>query len=1018
MQFTLRLFGEFAAQLSNAPLTRGERRAGERLLALLALHGPQSRPRLAGLLWPNSTEKLASFYLRRALMELRESLGESAATILSSKLGPRQLGLDLPLEASDLWRFDIAIRAGDDAAAVALYTGPLLDGWTDDWVIGARNQRQQQFLDALERVALRAQTPDEAIIQLRKIVATEPERESAWRALMEALANRGDMGAVGQAYRELRLYLQNEVRISPSPQTLACYERLREEARRQVEQRHPPIALPQRRQHLPRPATPLIGRDQALTTIESHLKTARLVTLVGLGGVGKTRLAVGALEKAEQENRYAEGVAWIDLAALTDPTLVPARVAGALALPEKQDLSEHIGEGSLLIALDNCEHLLDAVAQLAEHLLATCPHVRLLATSREPLGIAGEVVWRVPPLSEEAAVALFESRARQALPTWELTEENRPLVVALCHRLDDLALAIELAAARVPTLPLEELVQRLNDRFAVLTGGSRTALPRQQTLRAAMAWSWDLLSERERSALRQLAIFASNFTLSAAEATCDQGIEALTALVHKSLAVFDPTQERYRLLETVREYALDRGLGEEGLQARKRHLAYTLKMVREWHALLKQTGDHHHFDRLDTSYDNVRVALAFALEQESLIALELVGLLWPFWADRGFRLEGLRHVRRALSQARDDDPALLARAYLGSGVLAYETGDFENTFPALNAAIHWAQKAAHEELEGESWRQLGVAHWNQGRIDEARTCYQSSIACFEHCNYPRGIASVLACQGHLAWNLGDHIEATRCNLASQEIYRELNDTSGIAETSSHLGLIARSQGDFVRARSFLEESLVFRRQLGLRTGIAVLVHHLGALDYLDRRLETATRYLKESISLWKELGDPGWAALSLYYLGLVYRVQRNWHPAVEALLEALPIRRAQDATRSIAAIQFALGTIRLEQGRLDVAESALRESARLRHQIGLPQFCSESLDALAALAAQRGEYERATQLLAGATELRAELGEIEEEHPYRDAAQAAALLALGETGFQAAWDRGKAQTVEALLTPL
>lgn len=1015
MGLTLRLFGEFSAQQGTETLRRGERRAGERLLALLALHGPQPRPRLAGLLWPNSTEQLANFYLRRTLVELRESLGADAACLVAPTKGRRLLTLQLPDDACDLWRFTTALQSGNDAAAVALYTGPLLDGWTEDWVLTARQQLQQQFLDALEHVALQAQTPEEAILQLRKIVATEPERESAWRALMEALANRGDPGAVVQAYRELRLYLQNEIRISPSAQTLACYERLREEARRQAEQRPLPVALPSRRKLVPRPATPLLGRTEALETIHAQLRSSRLVTLVGLGGVGKTRLAVALLEQAEAESRYQDGVVWIDLAALLDPALVPARVASALALPEKQSVAEAIGEGNLLLAFDNCEHLLDAVAQLAEYLLTSCPQVRLLATSREPLGIAGETVWRVPPLSEEAAISLFESRARQAEPSWELTPENRPLVAELCHRLDDLALAIELAAACVPTLSLEKLIQRLNDRFSLLTGGSRTALPRQQTLRATMAWSWDRLSDRERSALRQLAIFASGFTLSAAEATCDQGIEVLSALVHKSLAVFDPTQERYRLLETVREYVLDRGLGEEGRLARERHLTYTLTTVRGWHNVVLLKGDHHSFDRLDASYDNVRVALTFALEHAPHTALELVGLLWPFWADRGFRQEGLRHLRTALTNATDAPAPLLSRAYLGAGALAYETGDFENTFSALNAAVYWAHEAGDGELEGEARRQLGLAHWNQGRIKEAQACYDAAIHCFAAGQHKRGIASVLACQGHLAWNLGDLAEATRCNLESQALYRTLGDLGGIAETSSHLGLIARSQNDFVGARSYLEEALALRRQLGLRTGIAVLVHHLGALAYFDRRLEDAIGYLNESIPLWKELGDPGWAALSLYFLGLVYRVQRQWALAAEVLQEALPIRQAQNATRSIAAIQFALGTVRLEQGRLAEAGNALRESARLRLQIGLPEFCSESLDALAALWARRSEFVRAAELLGCAQTQREGRGELEEDHPYRDEAHRAALFALGEVGYAQAVAHGEQSPVDQLL---
>jgi len=984
--------------------------AGEKLLALLALQGPQSRARLAATLWPEVTESQGRFYLRRSLMELRHRLA-CVADVLTETAGT--LALALPQTACDLWGFDHALQQSDDATAVSLYRGSLLTDWDDDWIQTERMQREQEFLGALERLARSATTLQDAIIALKRLIALDPARESAWSALMEAQARRGDPAALMQTYRDLRLWLSENLRILPTPETTALYEQLLAEARRAPP---PKIAFPTR-SRLPLAPTALIGRHDALEQLQARFEETRLLTLVGTGGVGKTRLALATLESLQDDPRFSDGIAWVDLAALSDPSLVRARIATALELSETAELATLLANRKLLLALDNCEHLLDAIADEVDTLLTACPTLFFLATSREPLGLSSETIWRVPALAEDESFQLFQARAQKVLPGWQLTEQNRPLVRQLCQRLDDLPLAIELAAARLGSLPLSELVRRLDARFDLLTGGSRTMLRRQQTLRAAMDWSWELLTKDEQTALRQLAIFISPFSLDAGEVACPEGLTQLPALVSKSLIAFSPEHDSYRLLETVREYVMEQELGDAGRAARQRYLQYISNQAKQ--AVAEYFGPNRHYwhQRLEAAHDNIRLILSDAVQSHPELALELAGNLWLFWREQGYRLEGLRTLRQLLESGTAFPEALQGRAWLGAGVLAYETADYDTTYHALNEALQRAQRHQDGWAEGEALRVLGLAHWNQGHSDQARDLYLQSQACFVRCQHKGGQASVLASLGHLAWNLGQLQESSAYNRQSRALFQELGDEAGLAEINANLGLIARSLDDYSAARRYMNEALEARRRLGMRGGVAAVVHQLGVLSYLEARYNEAISYLKESAQHWRELGDPGWLALSLYYLGLVQKAQRAFPEAICSLSESLQLRRQQKAKRSIAGLQYALGAIWLEQKQYDDAIPALHESARLRLEIGLPVFCGESLDVLACLHARQGKADLAVPYLSYAAKLREGKDEVEDKHPHRDEATHTTKEALPEWSWQPLWEQGAAlDSLDALLS--
>jgi predicted ATPase/class 3 adenylate cyclase/DNA-binding CsgD family transcriptional regulator len=461
-------------------------------------------------------------------------------------------------------------------------------------------------------------------------------------------------------------------------------------------------------QHLPVQFTSFVGRDADMNDVRQILADSRLVTLTGAGGVGKTRLAVQVA--AGIAGGFGGGVWYVDLAPITDPDLVAVAVIRALGLPDQPGRStmdallRFVGERRMLLVLDNCEHLLDACAALVVALLGGCPAVTLVATSREPIGVAGEVSWRVPSLSlADEAIELFTDRARQVRPDFRLTDDNVATAAEICRRLDGVPLAIELAAARVRVLSLAEIRDGLHDRFRLLTGGVRTAVRRQQTLRASMDWSHAMLTEPERTLFARLAVFVGGFDLAAAEAVAGGGeverfqvLDLLTLLVDKSLVVAESAsgRTRYRLLETVRQYALEK-LGESGQgdAVRARHRDYYLAMA----AMLDTpapTGHERRLDQADTEIDNLRTAFAWSRENsDTERASQLASSLQPLWFARGRIREGLAWFDAVLTEQDADAaevvPAVRARVLADKGVLdayAGATGSMEQACEALAIA--------------------------------------------------------------------------------------------------------------------------------------------------------------------------------------------------------------------------------------------------------------------------------------------------------------------------------------------
>ncbi len=610
--------------------------------------------------------------------------------------------------------------------------------------------------------------------------------------------------------------------------------------------------------NLPLPLTSFVGRARELAELQRLLTEApgelRLLTLTGAGGCGKTRLALQVARGVM--GSYPDGVWLVELAPLTDPALVPRAVASVLGVHEPPDrpltaaLADFLRAKSLLLLLDNCEHLVLACAELAEELLRSCPDLRILATSRELLGVAGETAWRVPSLQvprsephvasgmtpgfelgagtsqvpEREAVQLFAERAAALRPGFVVTEQNAPAVVEICRRLDGIPLAIELAAARVKVFAVEQIAAGLDDCFRLLTGGQRTAMPRQQTLRATVDWSYHLLSGPERSLLRRLSVFSGGWTFEMAEAVCaGEGIaaqavlELLTLLVDKSLVLAEEHQGtmRYRLLETIRQYAREElQAAAEDEWTRDRHLDYILRLAEEADLKLRGAEQRVWLDRLEVEHDNLRAALQWSLEAgHHEAALRLSGALAWFWWDRSHHEEGRRWLARALAGPPEGSAARMQALY-GAGWLAHQQYD----------------SAAARELLDES---LALAHELSDR---------------------RAVAWVLHILGRVAYFENDPAQARAYGEACLAAAEEVGDRWLIAWALHLLGLAAHIAADYPTAQKCYTRSLAIREELGYPEGIGILHYLIGDVAFRAGDVAEAHRRWREHLTLMRELG--------------------------------------------------------------------------------------------------------------------------------------------------------------------
>jgi predicted ATPase len=698
---------------------------------------------------------------------------------------------------------------------------------------------------------------------------------------------------------------------------------------------HPPDAPPA---PAPPPVrlTRLVGRSRELAELWALLGASRLVTLTGAGGSGKTRLASALAE--EYGGTLPAERAWIELASLTDENLLANQVAAAFRPSEQPGrsavdaLAEAIGERAFLLALDNCEHLLDACATLADTLLRRCPGLRILATSRQALGVAGERAWPVPPLVlppshgglapadvlGSEAVQLFLERAKDALPSFVLTDENAAAVARICHRLGGLPLAIELAAARIRVLPPEQLANRLEDVFALLTTGARTALPRHRTLRATIDWSYELLSGSERVLFERLSVFPGGFGLDAAESVCAgeglagaEVLDLLAGLVDQSLVVVQEQQgeARYDLLEPIRQYASQRlhSRGEsrgdpEALREalRRRHALHYLALAEDAQARMHRERQLLWFARLEAEHDNLRAALAWSLGAgEAAIAARLCVALREFWRTRGHLSEGRRWLAEALRLPAIPD-SLRAQALCAAAVLARPQGEYAAAHALLVEAEELARQAGDRRTLADALTHLGSILRDQGSVAAGCERLEEAIGLWRDLGDPHGLVVALSARASLALLGDDLTHARSLREEAAAVSRRMGDREGEARALLGLGEVARIAGDLAGARTCYDQSLALFRELGDDWHASAALYNLGWVSAGAGEYETSVHCFAEGFRLFLPISTHHPLILALTLSGLA-RLLHARGDAEEAAAAVATVKAQVERTRAIPA---------------------------------------------------------------------------------------------------------------------
>jgi predicted ATPase/DNA-binding SARP family transcriptional activator len=910
----VRLIGKFDIQCNGKPVIICSR-AAQSLFAYLILTAGTShrREKLAGMFWPDSSEEKARAYLRYELWRIRKALSTVAQVdyFLADDITLSfDRSTDFRLDVNGISEINENSSIPDLMDALALYQGELLPGFYEDWITQQReavhslfDRNMTRLLELLEK----EKRWDDILEWAERWISHGHGPEAAYRHLMVAYEALGDRTKVAETYGRCVRALQ-ELGLEPSEQTRAL-------ALKRTHSLNIPILL-----------TSFIGRQQELKEIANLLSKSRLVTLTGSGGVGKTRLAIQVVPEVLE--LFPDGVWFLELAPLNDPALVPNTLANLLGLRETGDtkssvnnlLINYFHSRRALVIFDNCEHLIEACAQLVHSLLTWCEYLSILATSREALRISGEIPYRVPSLEipkpeieavndnllNIESVRLFTERAAIASPGFAMESENALVIAQICKRLDGIPLAIELAAARSKMLSTQQILARLDDRFNLLTQGLRSTLPRHQTLHAMIEWSYELLSEKERLLFKRLAIFSGGWTLEAAEEVCSgngiqftEVLDLLSELVNKSLVLVETraSETRYRRLETIRQFAREKFIeSDEEENIRTRHLRYYLQLFEEAETALRGPAQMEWDARLHHEQDNIRAALECAEETNIEAGLYLSARLYRFWYSFDFR-EGKDWLERFLQKPESYSyPKARAKALYTYGsilvdlqqldgghavaqeclelyrsigdrrgevdgllLLAWESSNLKERMEFTQQALDLAQSLGERQRQGEALWQLGWWQQDSNRF----TFWEQAITLFRQLGDWRALAGGLAtAAGFLILN-GDITSAQEYLDESEKLYRQLNIFPPPAGLLSAYGQLALLEGDLEKARAYFEENARIGIQVGSRQDYLWSRVRLGYVALHEGNLPEAYQCFSESARRFQEDKNEGSVASAL-----------------------------------------------------------------------------------------------------------------------------------------------------------
>jgi predicted ATPase/DNA-binding SARP family transcriptional activator len=1007
-QLALNLLGPPQIYLNHESVS-ADRRKVVALLAYLAVEGGrQTRDALSALLWPDYDQSKAFTNLRHTLWEVQQAIGEGWIVADRETVGlytDAEISLDVrdfeSLLISGRGQENIPLRISVLSDAVKLYRNHFLSGFSlkdalgfNEWAFAKSEDLRHQLASALTVLSddhCAVGNADQGIPYARRLITLDPLNETSHRQLMQVYLQAGQHSAALKQYQACEQLLRKELGIDPQPETRALYKKIRKRevkaipVEKKVESVKP-------RNNLPAEFSTFIGRGQQLDQIANLMAKHRLVTLVGAGGIGKTRLALQVGQK--RLNDYPNGVWFITLDSLSDSALIPQAVAAVFDIREtsEQPLTEKLidflhPKTSLLI-LDNCEHLLDACAQLVTIILKNCPNIKILATSRETLNMLGEAVYYIPSLSmperdlpipqllDYESIRLFNERAGLALSSFTLTNENAAAVVEICRKVDGIPLAIELAAARVNLLRVEEILKQLQDSFALLTSDRRSILPRQQTLQASMDWSWGLLNESEQGFLQQLSVFAGGWTLESAQAVCDGDVlEFTNTLVKKSLIVVNQEaghETRCRFHEIVRQYAHEKFVeSDQEQKIRSRHLKYFLSLSERADVELRGPAQVNWMDRLNDELNNLRAALHWAEKNDVEAGLLLSGRLLRFWESADLH-EGTQWLETFLHKSQSEEfPLARATALLTYGWL-----------------LTWLQQ-----------------------FIPARTVTEESLSLFRTSGDKQGEIDALISLANIDQFLDELDSGTERLQQALDLAQALGDRWRQAVVLGFLGWDPR---DMQQRFTHWEKAIQLYREVGDQISLANLLSLSAQFRVLNGDFELGEKYLDESTVLWHSNRRANVWEHPKSVKSLILLIRGEYEQAYEILQEALVSAQETGNRMSYLWLRVRLGYIALRAGNLVEAHDLFAETVQDFYKDGYIIGAVFALEGITTLLIATGKPEKAARLIGCADAIREKIPDrrplIEEADMYRN--MAAILSKIGPSGFEVAYDEGRSMTLE------
>lgn len=944
---SISLFGQFEARLDSQAVGGFEYNKVRALLAYLVMEReqPHSRGSLCALLWPDLPESAARQNLSQALTRLRQALGDKQAatpflltTTDTVQLNPQSLCrvdvigfttiiTDAERHAHRAWHL-CALCASNLSAAVAAYKGDFLAQFYvsdsdvfEEWALLLRQRLRQRMLSALERLIRYAEWHGDAVqaaLYAQRQVELEPLRDDGHREVMRLLALSGQQTAALTQYEYLHQTLRAELDAEPEPETTTLYEQIRLGGRLDGLRRLQPPSS-----QLPTPPTPLVGREAEVQAILQLLGSAaaqpavRLLTLTGAPGIGKTRLALEAAQRLRFD--WEDGVHWVELAPVLDAAHVVATLAAVLGVKEQahqplaEAVAEHLRAKHCLLVFDNFEQVLDA-APLVGTLLAQCPALSVLVTSRAPLHLRAEYLFSLEPLAlpaegaaldtvaEAEAVQLFQSRARAVRPDFALTPDNAAAVAAICRRLDGLPLAIELIATRLKSLDVKEILEQWESRLSAVAPGPRDMPARHRTLRQAIDWSYDRLNPDEQAAFAYLGVFTGGCTAEAAQAVTGDALPVLPILeaLHDASLLYTQASAnttRFSMLETVSEFALERLTASSVLpRAKQRHIDYFAQMADQAYTELLGPNQPRWSARIAAEQDNLRAALRWAMSNDDIeAALRIATGIWRFWWQRGFLREGLTWLDAALARRDEAAPAVQTKALRAAGVLASTLNHYVQARHYLEQALEVAERIGATYDAAAATTNLGLALSEQGDFAAASSFLEQGIALNRQTTDTRSVKFPMIILASLCVRMGQFERAGTLYEECLRLNRELADSEGTANALYGIATVAKTRGEYHRAQQWCEQSLALYASLNHQFGVGWCYHVLGDIARTQADYAEALAHYQHCLTVWLHREDHVNDARVLDDMAKVWHQLGKSARAVQLLGAAQAIREGADA---------------------------------------------------------------------------------------------------------------------------